>query len=188
MRVQYIVRRFDRKVQKRQIWQKSEEWQGLSLTSLVDILTILLVYLIKNVTIEVQKLTMPANMEYPTTMTPGDPLGNKATTLLQIYRDRILVGDSGVEFGALDEIRTNQDKRVKIRELLQSTVRQIKETESAGASFQTALLIQADKNIPCWYITEVVLLGKASHYEYIYFATLQEEEWLNRTNPATGLL
>lgn len=167
---------------------KFEDWQRLTLTSLVDILTILLVYLVKNVSMEVQKVTMPSNMQFPVTMTKGELLGNKGTTLIQIYPDRILVGDKGLEFGTLTEFRTNPEKRLDILRYLKGTaagIEQLKD-EQGNRTTSTALLIQADRSIPCWYITELFKLGTDSDFEYIYFATLVDKDWLNRSQLAKG--
>ncbi|MDD3464868.1 MAG: biopolymer transporter ExbD [Candidatus Cloacimonetes bacterium] len=171
----------------RPVRRKFKEGTPLSITSLVDILTILLVFLLKNVSMEVQKLTMPNNMTFPVTMEKRDLLENKGTTVVQIYPDRILLGEQGIYFGTLEEFASDPDKRTEILTYLQGTATEIVKTPDAdGNPTTTALLIQADKSIPCWYITEFVSLGTSSFYEYIYFATLLETDWLEKSKSNTS--
>jgi hypothetical protein len=171
----------------RRVRRKFPDGTPLSIISLVDILTILLVFLLKNVSMEVQKQTMPNNMTFPVTMQKRDLLENKGTTVVQIYPDRILLGEQGIYFGSLEEFASDPDKRTEILSYLQSTATEIvKTSDASGNPTPTALLIQADKSIPCWYITEFVSLGTSSFYEYIYFATLLETDWLEKSKSNTS--
>ncbi|MFA6720234.1 MAG: biopolymer transporter ExbD [Candidatus Cloacimonadaceae bacterium] len=172
----------------RRVRRKFPDGTKLSIISLVDILTILLVFLLKNVTMEVQKYSMPNNMTFPVTMQKRDLLENKGTTVVQIYPDRILLGEQGIHFGSLDEFASDPQKRTEILTYLQATANEIlKDVDTAGnPKTPTALLIQADKSIPCWYITEFVSLGTSSFYEYIYFATLLETDWLDKSKSITS--
>ncbi|MCB5224979.1 MAG: biopolymer transporter ExbD [Candidatus Cloacimonadaceae bacterium] len=172
----------------RKVRRKFPESSGLSIISLVDILTILLVFLMKNVSMEVQKHTMPNNMTFPVTMEKRDLLENKGTTLVQIYPDRILLGEQGIYFGTLQEFASDQNKREAIFNYLQNTALEIlaDKDDDGNPKTPTALLIQADKSIPCWYITEFVSLGTSSFHDYIYFATLLETDWLEKSKSITS--
>ncbi len=172
----------------RRVRRKFPEGTKLSIISLVDVLTILLVFLLKNVTLEVQKHTMPNNMNFPVTMQKRDLLENKGTTVVQIYPDRILLGEQGIYFGSLEEFSSVPQKRNEILTFLQATALEtLANVDEAGnPKTPTALLIQADKSIPCWYITEFVSLGTSSFYEYIYFATLLETDWLEQSKSITS--
>ncbi len=172
----------------RRVRRKFPEGTKMSILSLVDILTILLVFLIKNVTMEVQKQTVPNNMTFPVTMQKRDLLENKGTTVVQIYPDRILLGEQGIHFGSLEEFDSDPTKREQILKYLQTTAEEtLKDVDADGKpKTPTALLIQADKSIPCWYITQFVSLGTSSFYEYIYFATLLETDWLEKSKSNTS--
>jgi len=61
----------------RRVRRKFEEAKGLSITSLVDVLTILLVFLVKNISMEAQRVTVPDNMNFPTIMQSHDLLERK---------------------------------------------------------------------------------------------------------------
>ncbi|MDZ4120848.1 MAG: hypothetical protein U1C33_00395, partial [Candidatus Cloacimonadaceae bacterium] len=52
---------------KRKTRKNFEEAKQLSITSLLDILTIILVFLIKNVSMEAAALSAPDDMRFPTT-------------------------------------------------------------------------------------------------------------------------
>lgn len=172
----------------RKVRRKFAEGNKMSIISLVDILTILLVFLIKNVSLDVQKYSMPNNMTYPVTMQKRDLLENKGTTVIQIYPDQIFLGEQGIRFGSLDEFSSDPTKRNEILTYLQATALEtMKDVDEEGKpKTPTALLIQADKSIPCWYITEFVSLGTSSYYEYIYFATLLETDWLEKSKSNTS--
>ncbi len=171
----------------RKIRHKFEDVPALSITSLVDVLTILLVFLIQNVSMEGQKITMPNNMRFPVTMTKPDLQNESGTTVLQVYPNRILIGELGTEFGSLQDFRSNPKKRVELLSYLRYTASEtLKNKDEYGNPItQTALLIQADRSIPCFYITELVKLGTSSSFDFIYFATLLDQEWLNRGNTAS---
>jgi biopolymer transport protein ExbD len=160
-----------------------EEAKGLSITSLLDVLTIILVFLIKNVSMEAQKIAVPDNMNFPTTMMT-EALSEKAgTTIVKIYPDRILIGTDNLYFGTLDDLENNAEKRENIMKFLQSTALGILESPTNN---ETVLLIQADNSIPCQHITTMVALGTSSYYQYVYFATLQETDWLARLKQSTS--
>ena len=65
-----------------------DEW-NLSIISLVDILTILLVFLLANVSVEGQKFSQPNRMTFPVSMKKRDLLEKKGTMVVQLYPDRI---------------------------------------------------------------------------------------------------
>jgi biopolymer transport protein ExbD len=52
---------------RRQVRRKVQDSKQLSITSLLDVLTIILVFLIKNVSMEAVKISELADMIYPTT-------------------------------------------------------------------------------------------------------------------------
>lgn len=166
----------------RRVRRKFKDSPGLSITSLVDILTILLVFLIKNVSMEAQKVTVPDNMNYPTIMKQHDLLDRKGTTVVKVYPDRILIGEENLYFGTLKELDTDPVKRTEILKYLQDTAKRTMALKDPdGKPVETALLIQADKSILCYYITTLVELGTSSFFQYIYFANILQQDWLERS-------
>ncbi len=171
----------------RKIRHKFGDVPSLSITSLVDVLTILLVFLIQNVSMEGQKIAIPNNMRFPVTKTKPELQNEGGTTVVQVYPDRILIGEMGTEFGTLKDFRSNSRKRSELLAYLTYTATEtLKNKDELGNPItKTALLIQADRTVPCWYITELVSLGTSSRFNYIYFATLLDQEWMQRGNSGT---
>jgi len=80
----------------------------LNITSLTDVLTILLVFLIKNVSMEVQRVSVPANMKFPTTMSTEDLAKDADTVILKVYPDRILLGADNINVGSLQDLVSDE--------------------------------------------------------------------------------
>ncbi len=167
---------------KRKVRRKFETHVGLSITSLLDILTILLVFLIKNVSIEAQKVTSPDNMRLPTTITNQELLQSGLTVVVKMYPDRILVGIDNLPVGSLRQLVEDKNTRETIYNYLKHEASQIEtRNKKDKTDFQPCLLIQADKQIVCQYITQMVKIGAGAAFANIYFSTLQNENWLKAT-------
>jgi hypothetical protein len=76
--------------------RKFDDAAGLSITSLLDVLTIILVFLIKNVSMEAQKVSIPDNMYFPTTITNEKLIENAGTMVVKMYPYQILVGTESI--------------------------------------------------------------------------------------------
>lgn len=166
---------------RRKVRRKFEDVKGLSITSLLDVLTIILVFLIKNVSTESVKISPEANLMYPTTITNDDLLAKAGTTPIKIFPDKIIVGTEGLQFGSPGELVQNSDKRELLFNYLEREAQDIMREEGV----ETCLIVQADNNIPCGYITEIVGAATTAGYSYIYFATLEDADWLQKYNVST---
>jgi len=153
----------------------SDEVQALSITSLLDILTIVLVFLIKNISLDAQKLTVPKNMTFPTTMTVESLEQNMGTTVIKVYPDQILVGVDNIYFGKPEDLLMEPKKRADLHEFLSRLSLEIEEDENRG---EPCLLVQADEAITAQVITAIVEIGTGSYYKYVYFSTLKDSNWL----------
>jgi biopolymer transport protein ExbD len=163
----------------RKVRRKFADTAALSITSLVDILTILLVFLIKSVSIESQKITVPANMQFPTTITNQELIDNGLTVLVKIYPDKILVGTDNIPAGSLRQLVEDTSTREVIFNYMKNEAAQITVMNSKrGTNYLPCMLIQADKEIPCQYITQLIKIGAGASFANIYFSTLQDENWL----------
>lgn len=164
----------------RRVRRKHADVKGLSITSLLDVLTIILVFLIKNVSMEAVKVSELPDMTYPTTITV-EKLAEKAeVTPVKMYLDKILLGNESLYFGTPQDLKGDEDKREKIQQYLNYEYDSIVKDETK----EPCLIVQADSNLPCDYITEMVRLGTATGYTNIYFATLEAPDWLKAYNPA----
>ena len=163
----------------RAVRRKFEDIGGLSITSLLVILTIMLVFLIKNVSVDAQRVTVPENMVFPPTITNDELLDNGVTIVVKMYQDRILLGANNLNAGSLTDLVNNVPKRQMIFNYMKEEAIRIIDLDKDKTKFKPCLLIQADKEIPVQYVTELIKLSAGAYYENIYFSTL-EEDWLKR--------
>ena len=162
----------------RRVRRKYDDVTGLSITSLLDILTIILVFLIKNVSMEAQKVIVPDNMRFPTTITNEKLIDEGGTFVVKMYPQEILLGVESLSFGSLKEIVEDETKRQQIYDFLKYQADQIWAREMNN---EPCLLIQADEVIPCQYVSELVRIGTQASFQYVYFSTLEDKEWFSRT-------
>jgi len=167
--------------QHRRVRRKHEEVKGLSITSLLDVLTIILVFLIKNVSMEAVKVSELPDMKYPTTITVEKLVEKAEVTPVKMYLDRILIGNENLYFATPQELKADEAKRSNIQQYLKMEYNAI----ITDKTKEPCLIVQADANLPCDYITEIVRLGTAIGYTNIYFATLEAPDWLKAYNPGT---
>ena len=162
----------------RKVRRKFEDARGLSITSLLDELTIILVFLVKNISTEAVKISAEPDLTYPTTMTNDKLLEKAGTTPIKIFPDRVLVGTEALQYGSPADLVTDPKKREALFTYLKMEADDIVTHQKA----ETCLLVQADYSIPCNYITEIVRAATAAGYSYVYFATLQDNDWLKKYN------
>ncbi len=163
----------------RRVRRKFADAAALSITSLLDILTILLVFLIKNVSIESQKMTVPANMTLPTTITNQELLDNGLTVLVKLYPEQIYIGTDNIPAGSLRQLVEDAKTRAALLNFMQNEAAQIQELNNRrGTDYKPCLLIQADKQITCQYITELIKIGAGASFADIYFSSIQDQNWL----------
>lgn len=170
----------------RKVRRKFFDTASLSITSLLDILTILLVFLIKNVSMEAQRLTIPENMTLPTTITNQELIENGLTVLVKMYPHQILIGTDNINAGTLLQLVEDADTRDVIFNYMKHEAARIELlNQRKGTNYQPCLLIQADRQIPCQYITQLVKISAGASFANIYFSTLQDQNWLQAS--ATGM-
>ncbi len=166
----------------RKVRRKFADAAALSITSLLDILTILLVFLIKNISMESQKISAPQNMLLPTTITNQELIDNGLTVLVKVFPDKVLIGTDNINAGTLTQLVSDATSREIIFNYMKNEANQISLLNSRkGTNYQPCMLIQADKSIPCQYITQLVKIGAGATFANIYFSTLQDENWLRQS-------
>jgi biopolymer transport protein ExbD len=152
----------------------------LDITSLVDILTILLVFLIKNVSMEAQKVSIPSKMNMPATMNDEKTLQDKMSVILiRMYPEKVLYGLSGRLVGTPAQIENDQEVKRSFLNQLQSDLLKITETERTKPADQQhlpAILLQADKTMPCEYITALLAIASTdAGFSNIFFSTIKTD-------------
>lgn len=150
---------------------RGNKMKDLNITSLIDILTILLVFMIKNISMDATQKNQPEGMLLPTTVTRNELIESGKAVFVKIYTDKILYGAENIPVGSLHDFITRQDTRLSLLRLLQMDARSI-----ASANSQPCLLILADKELPCRYITEFIKFSAQAAFANIYFSTIHTDD------------
>ena len=150
---------------------KGNKTKDLNITSLIDILTILLVFMIKNISMDSAQKEAPEGMLLPTTVTKNDLVESGQAVIVKIYTDKILYGKDNVPVGSLQDFVTDQNIRQTLLGLLKYEGNAI--TSQDG---KPCLLIQADKELQCRYITEFIRFSAQAAFANIYFSTVHTED------------
>jgi biopolymer transport protein ExbD len=145
---------------------------SLDISSLLDIMTILLVFLIKNVSMEVQKSSVPPHMGLPESFENEQVLADKAKVLLvRMYTDKVLYGMQSRVVGTPDDLINNPQVQASLVSELQ---RDYQSVINQDATANPAILLQADRNVDCQYITAFLSLASArAGYSNIFFSTVK---------------
>lgn len=142
----------------------------LNITSLIDILTILLIFMLKNVSMDSSSKQNPEGMLLPTAVTKNKLINEGYVISIKIYQDKVLYGNENISVGSLDDFMTQSDIRVK---LLQNLKDESELIQLNGK--EPCLLIQADKNLDCRYITEFMRFSGRGKFANIYFSTINTD-------------
>ena len=150
--------------------KRGNKTKDLNITSLIDILTILLVFMIKNISMDSTQKNAPEGMILPTTVTINDLMESGKAVYLKIYPDRILYGTESIEVGSLQDFLNKPEIRNSLLRLLQMEAKAIISVNS-----KPCLLIQADKELPCRYITEFIKFSAKASFVNIYFSAIHTD-------------
>lgn len=160
---------------------KFEELAELNMASLIDILTVILIFLVKNAQIG-SAINIPQNMAVPTTITNEQLLKNSSTIIVKLFTDKVLYGSENLYVGTIKDLEENIKTREVIYEYMKKESQIITKMAQAKNTVVTpCLLIQADKRLPCQYITTMVKIGAGASFANIYFSTIQDESWLKKS-------
>lgn len=169
--------------------KKESQIKALSIVSLIDIMTILLVFLIKNVTSEAYRSTVPAGMKVPSINRDYDPLEHDAAAIVTVFPDSILVGEQAVSYGRIDALEKDTESKSRLLIYLKNKVADVeKKNKTVADSLQVepVMLIRADKSIPCHFISELVRLGTTVEFKSIYFANAEDSQWMSGRKQNSG--
>ncbi|MBN1327189.1 MAG: biopolymer transporter ExbD [Candidatus Cloacimonetes bacterium] len=149
---------------------RGKKVKDLNITSLIDILTILLVFMLKNISMDAIQKNAPEGMLLPTTITKDELIKKGLVVNVKIYTDKILFGMDNFRIGSLDEFTSNQEVRKNLLSLLKIEADRITNTGSIPS-----LLIQADKELDCRYITDFINFSASASFANIYFSTIHTD-------------
>ncbi len=163
--------------------EKGKKTKDLNITSLIDILTILLVFMIKNVSMDAAQKNAPTGMTMPTTYNKNELIENGDAVFVKIFapkiengeliEGKILYGKENILVGTLDEFVSDIDIQRVLLKYLQLESKQISKTvDNEGNNKIPCLLIQADKTLDCKYITQFIKFSAGASFANIYFSTI----------------
>jgi biopolymer transport protein ExbD len=142
----------------------------LNITSMMDMFTIILVFLLKSYSAEGQLVTPAQGLEIPNSKTelPGKP-----SLEIKVSTEEIAVGDKVVA-----EVKTEMENKGFAIEPLVETLKHEKEkatllAESLGETFKGELVIQGDKNMPYKLLTKVMYSCGQAGYSKQRFVVYQ---------------
>lgn len=147
----------------------------IDLTSLIDILTILLVFLIKNVSMEVQKFKVPEKLALPMSYQNEKQmletlLENGETIVVRFFKDQIYYGRNNVQVGSPEEFFNDKSIAAALLSLMKEEANVITKQGK-----EPAVLVQADKDILCMYITKFMLMSAEASFPNVFFSTIKAE-------------
>ena len=145
---------------------------GLNITSLMDILTILLVFMMKNVAMDASQKNAPEGRFLPTTITKDILVESAQAILIKIYPDKILYGKENINVGTLQEFMSKRQTREDLLNFLKLEADEIVNVMHN----KPCLLIQADKKLECRYITEFIKFSASAAFANIYFSTIHTDD------------
>ena len=127
--------------------------------------------MIKNISMDSAQKEVPEGMLLPTTVTKNDLVESGQAVIVKIYTDKILYGKENVPVGSLEDFVTNQDIRSTLLGLLKYEGQAISSVQG-----KPCLLIQADKELECRYITEFIRFSAQAAFANIYFSTVHTDD------------
>jgi len=150
---------------------RGDKSKTLNITSLIDILTILLIFMIKNIAMDSTQRNAPEGMLLPTTITKNKLIESGQAVSVKIYQDKVLFGADNIYVGSMDDFLNKQDIRQTLLQMLRLEAKEIGLTEQIPC-----LLIQADKELACRYITEFINFSASANFANIYFSTIHTDD------------
>ncbi|MCD4796911.1 MAG: biopolymer transporter ExbD [Candidatus Cloacimonetes bacterium] len=150
---------------------RGNKTKDLNITSLIDILTILLVFMIKNISMDASQKNAPEGMLLPTTVTTNELIESGQVVFVKIYTDKILYGSENIPVSSLQDFMLKHDIRQSLLQLLQMESRKI-----ISMNGKPCLLIQADKQLECRFITEFIKFSAQASFANIYFSTIHTDD------------
>jgi biopolymer transport protein ExbD len=160
-------------------FKKKKEEGGLIITSLIDIFTILTIFLIQNFSAEGNIMSMAENLTLPNSNSKKSL--KEINLQVAITHDMILVDNLPVA-PTSDAVRIPQDEPspsiAKLEEKLRSCYAQEEEMVRLGAlnKVEGKIVLQIDKNIPFDTMYKVMYTCGKVGYLVMNFAVMQREE------------
>lgn len=158
---------------KRRKRRKPEEIAKPQMTALVDVLTVLVFFLLKNFSSEGDIITQSKHLELPTSSSKARP---EQTLTIAISRKHILVEGTPVALVAEEWERGGTDIPALGRFLddRRKQTEQLSEYDR-GVKFDGKLTIQGDKKIPYWLLQKVLSTCGENGYSNFSLAVMKPD-------------
>ena len=157
-------------LQKNKKRKASRETRSLNITSLLDIMTILLVFMIKNVSMDVSQRNAPQGMQLPLSVSKEELLKDTQIVSIKVYPKKVLYGSDNLKIGSPAELMTNKKLQQILVKFLKKEANAIK--KNGG---KPGLLIQGDKRVKCKYITSIIKMSTRASFANVYFSTIKAD-------------
>ena len=157
-------------LQKNRKRKMRREIRSLNITSLLDIMTILLVFMIKNVSMDVSQRNAPEGMRLPLSISKEELLKDAQIVSIKVYPDRVLYGSDNLKIGSPQELLTNRKLQNILVKFLKKEANAIK--KNGG---KPGLLIQGDRRVKCKYITGIIKMSTKASFANVYFSTIKAD-------------
>jgi biopolymer transport protein ExbD len=162
-----------RKRMRRHGWQVHKGDARLKMTSMMDILTVLLLFLLKSFVVDAELLTPPPEVELPSSTSETPP---EASLVVAISDDVILLG--GAPVVSVHDALSGSDLLIgALEDRLDQAVVQIENiAERKGRAGETPrmITIQGDKDIEFRLLQRVMYTCNASGFEQLSLAVVQD--------------
>ena len=155
-----------------------EDPGGVTITSLMDAMTIILVFLLMNYTVDPIKVDGTDDLKLPPSITDVNPQPTAALTVTKagiVLNDKMVVQ---VKEGTVDLLHKQGDeKSMQIQPLFEAlneeAGRQKEMARLSGRTFEGELTIIADETTPYRLITEVLYTSGQAEFQKFRFAVLK---------------
>jgi biopolymer transport protein ExbD len=141
----------------------------------------MLVFLIKNVSMDAANITTPENMTFPFSIQNEKLIEDADPLVIKMYPTQILMGKDNARIGSLEDLTDD----AKYRTILAVLEHEAELISKRDMNTTPVMLIQADKSVTCSYISEMMRLAGEGGYQYVYFSSTENKAWL--TEYAKGM-
>jgi hypothetical protein len=91
----------------------------------------------------------------------------------------VLLGVGSLPLGTPDDLISDSNTRAVMQQFFENEMVNIPEEKKQNA----CLVVQADAFLRCVYVTEIIRVATWANFPNIYFATIEDPDWLTDYRP-----
>jgi biopolymer transport protein ExbD len=156
-------------------FKKKKENNNLNITSMMDMFTIILVFMLKNFAAEGNILTNADNLVLPYSISKDSP--KEVTLSINATSDWVVIDNDPVI--PTPEVRASEEVEIpRIRQQLEKKMEQEENMRRIGALFRIRgeVVIQVDKNMEFDIIYKIMTSCGLARYNNIHLAVMSQDE------------